>query len=362
MTIISALILLGILIFVHELGHFLVAKLSGVKVLKFSLGFGPKIIGKRIGETEYLISALPLGGYVKMLGEEPEEELPPEEADRAFNRQSVFKRALIVFAGPLFNILLTFFIFATMLGVGLPINIPVIKHLKPVIDAVEPGYPAEKAGLKPGDIIKEINGRPIDTWFDMVSIVAKSPDKELLFRVQRGDKVFTVSITPQRVEEKGPEGEKIILGRIGVRKTGGSFFETIKAESLIEAPIKGAYATYRMGLFIVDSIRMLLIGEVSLKNLGGPVTILKESGKAASAGLLPYLMFMALLSVNLGILNLLPIPILDGGHLLLFSVEAIKGRPLNERTVVIVQKIGYAILIVLMGFALYNDILRIFTD
>ncbi len=362
MTIISAIVLLGVLIFVHELGHFIVAKLSGVKVLKFSLGFGPRVVGKQFGETEYLLSALPLGGYVKMLGEEPDEELPPHEAERAFNLQPVSKKALIVFAGPLFNILFTYIIFTLVLSVGLPINIPVIKRLKPTIDQVEKGYPAQKAGLKAGDLVKEIDGRPIDTWFDLVNVVSRSPGKELEFTVQRGDRLIKLRITPMRVEEKGPGGKKVVIGRIGVRKTGGGFFETIEAKGLLQAPVMGARATYRMGFFIVDSIKMLVTGEVSLKNLGGPVTIIKESGKAASAGILAYIMFMALLSVNLGVLNLLPIPILDGGHLLLFAVEAMKGEPLNERTIIIVHKIGYAILIILMGFALYNDFVRIFTD
>jgi len=362
LTIISAIVLLGVLIFVHELGHFIVAKLSGVKVLRFSLGFGPKVVGKQFGETEYLLSAIPLGGYVKMLGEEPDEELPAEEAERAFNRQPIRKRALIVFAGPFFNVLLTYIIFTAVLAVGLPINIPVVKQLKPSIDKVEEGYPAQKAGLKAGDIVKEIDGRPVDTWFDLVSIVSKSPGKELEFMVLRGERLIKIKITPRRVEKKGPDGKRIVIGRIGVRKTGDGFFESIQAKGALEAPFKGAMATYRMGFFIVDSIRMLVTGEVSFKNLGGPVTIIKESGKAASAGILAYVMFMALLSVNLAVLNLLPIPILDGGHLLLFAVEAMKGEPLNEEIVIIVHKIGYAILIILMGFALYNDIVRIFTD
>lgn len=360
MTIISAVVLLGILIFIHELGHFIVAKLSGVKVLRFSLGFGPKVVGRKWGETEYMISAVPLGGYVKMLGEEPGEELDEAELKRAFHVQPLLKRALIVFNGPLFNILLTFVIFTIVLAWGSPVNIPVISKLLPVIDQVEEGYPAQRAGLKPGDTVLSIDGKKIDTWFDMVEIVAKSPGKELAFQVKRGGKVLDVKITPKSIEQEGGDGQKITIGRIGVRKVGGGFFTPIKANSLLDAPVKGVIATYKMGFFVIDSIKMLITGEVSVKNIGGPVTILKESGKAASAGLLPYLMFMAILSVNLGILNLLPIPILDGGHLLLFALEGIKGGPLSEKAVIVAHKIGYAIIIILMVFALYNDFLRIF--
>jgi len=360
-TIISAVILLGILIFIHELGHFLVAKLTGVKVLRFSLGFGPKVFGRTWGETEYMISAVPLGGYVKMLGEEPGEELDESDLRRAFHTQSLLKRALIVFTGPLFNILLTYLIFTAVLAGGVPVNIPVISKLLPVIDQVEKGYPAERAGLKPGDLVVSINDRRIDTWFDMVEIVSKSPGKQLRLGIKRGEELLDIPITPEKIEREDSEGKTVVIGRIGVRKTGGGFFQSVKAESLLEAPFKGFIATYRMGFFVFDSIRMLITGEVSVKNIGGPVTIFKESGKAASAGLLPYFMFMAILSVNLGILNLLPIPILDGGHLMLFLIEGIKGRPLDERTVVLAHKIGYAIIILLMVFALYNDFLRIFS-
>ncbi|HDO35470.1 MAG TPA: RIP metalloprotease RseP [Nitrospirae bacterium] len=360
MTILSAVILLGVLIFIHELGHFLVAKLIGVKVLKFSLGFGPGVIGRKFGETEYVLSAVPLGGYVKMLGEEPGEELDEAEKERSFQAQSLIKRSLIVVTGPLFNILLTFVIFTVVLSIGLPINVPVISRLLPVIDEVQEGYPAYEGGMKKGDVVLNINERKISTWLDMVDIVSKSPGKKLSFRVKRGKEVIDLSITPRSVEEE-VQGKKFVIGRIGVRKLGGGFFDQIKAESLLSAPYKGMVATYKMGFFIADSIRMLISGDISVKNLGGPVTILKESGKAASAGVLAYFMFMAVLSVNLGILNLLPVPVLDGGHLLLFGIEGLKGSPLNEKTIMFAHRIGYALIIILMVFALYNDFMRIFS-
>ncbi len=361
MTIISAILLLGILIFAHELGHFLVAKLSGVKVLKFSLGFGPRVVGRRIGETEYLISLFPLGGYVKMLGEEPEEEFSEEERERAFSAQPLIKRTLIVLAGPLFNIFLTYIIFTGVIATGSPITVPDAKNFLPFIDKVQQGYPAEAAGLKPGDRVIKIDDREIDTWFDMVEIVSRSPGKKLRFIVKRGDKTVTLQITPKEEEIKGPDGKPVKIGRIGVMKTSGSPLQLIQGKRIIDAPWLGLVATYRMSVFIVDTIKMLIAGEVSLKNIAGPGTIISESGKAASAGLLPYLMFMALLSVNLGILNLLPIPILDGGHLMFYMIEALRGRPLKEKTMLIIQRIGLAILIALMAFAIYNDIVRFLT-
>ena len=358
MTLISAILLLGILIFAHELGHFLVAKLSGVKVLKFSLGFGPKVIGRRFGETEYLLSLLPLGGYVKMLGEEPGEELLEEERARAFHFQPLFKRALIVMAGPAFNILLTYVIFTGVIASGGAITVPDAKNFLPVIDKVQKGYPAETAGFKAGDRVVKINDREIDTWFDMVDIVSRSPGKSLDFVVKRGEETLKLKITPKEEEIKGPDGKTMKIGRIGVMKTSGSPLQLIKGKRLIDAPWLGLVATYRMSVFIVDTVKMLIAGDVSLKNIAGPGTIISESGKAASAGVLPYLMFMALLSVNLGILNLLPIPILDGGHLMFYLIEALRGEPLKEKTMVVIQRIGLAILIALMAFAIYNDIVR----
>lgn len=361
MTFLSAIILLGILIFVHELGHFLFAKLANVKVLKFSLGFGPRILGKKYGETEYLLSAVPLGGYVKMLGEEQGDEITDEEKARAFNFQPLSKKALIVLAGPFFNILLTFVVYTVVLSMGLPVNTPVLSKILPVIDEVQEGYPGFEAGLRKGDLIVEIDGQKIDTWLDMVDIVAKNPGKDLRFVVKRGTELLSFMIKPKPLEETDIQGKKLIIGRIGVKKAGSGLFETIQSTSRLEAPFYGLVATYKMGRFVIETIVMLFTGELSTKNIGGPIMILSESGKAASVGLLAYIMFMALLSVNLGVLNLLPVPILDGGHILFFCIEAVKGKPLSEKTVLIAQRIGLAIIVTLMVFAFYNDIMRLIT-
>lgn len=359
MTFLMAIILFGILIFIHELGHFLFAKLYGVKVLKFSLGFGPKIIGKTIGETEYRISALPLGGYVKMIGEDPDEELSEEDKKRSLQNTPLLKRAMIVFAGPLFNILLTFAIFTFVLGIGMSVPIPNLANLMPVVDELEPGHPAELAGIKPGDKITAIDNKEIATWIEIINVVSVNPGKELQFTVLRNGESFKTKVTPLLKEIEGPDGKMIQVGRIGIKKTGTGMFSQVKSDSLLNAPVQGAIATIKMGFFIFDSIGMMLSGDISAKNISGPVTIIAESGKAASAGILPYIMFMALLSVNLGILNLLPIPILDGGHLLFYAIEGITGRPVSETVMGIAQKVGLALLLGLMAFALYNDIFRL---
>lgn len=363
MSVLSAILLFGFLIFIHELGHFIFAKISGVKVLKFSLGFGPKIIGKKIGETEYLISAVPLGGYVKMLGQEDVGEVQDEsdsaERENSFRYKSAFKRASIIFAGPIFNILLTFVIYTAVLSIGFSVPIPDLKNLLPTLDAVEDGYPAAKAGLQKGDTIVRINSHEIITWIDVINVVSMNPGENLSFVVKRDAKLLNFSITPVPVEEKDIKGDKIIIGRIGVRKAGAGIFTPIKSDSIFDAPIKGLIATYKMGFFIFDSIHMMISGNVSAKNISGPITIVAESSKAAAAGILPYFMFMAILSVNLGILNLLPIPILDGGHLLFLGIEVIRKKPLSEKAVMIAQRIGLAVIISLTIFAFYNDILRL---
>jgi regulator of sigma E protease len=373
MTFISAIILLGILIFVHEFGHFIFAKLMGVKVLKFSLGFGRKLIGRKIGETEYQIAAFPLGGYVKMFGEESGEEMrltgekeeePPSEEDlkRAFRAQSVGKRMLIVLAGPVFNILFTYVIFVGFLVADLPVVIPSLKDISPEVGQVVEGTPAERAGLKPGDIFIEADEKPVTTWFELVALVSVKPGEEMLFKVRRGEETLTVSITPEAVTEKGPEGEEVTIGRIGIIKADGDPFFAIEADGPLSALWGAAEATWKLSVLVLDVLGRLVTGTLSVKTVGGPITIVHESGKAAALGIAPYLFFMAFISTNLGIINLFPIPILDGGHIVFLSYEAVARKPANEKVVAFAQRMGLAFLLMLIILVTYNDILRVKDD
>jgi len=352
------IVVVGILVFVHELGHFLFAKKLGVRVLKFSLGFGPKLIGRKYGDTEYLISAVPLGGYVKMLGEEPGEELKEEDKPYAYNYQSVWKRALIVFAGPAFNFLLAYIIFLAVLISGLPINIPTMKAVMPVLERIEPKSPAENAGLKDGDIVTAIDGHAISVWQEMTGIIMKSPDKELVMKVRRGAENIEVKVTPKTSEVKDDEGKIHKIGRIGVSKQGG--VKTVAGNNL-SAPVNALKAVYYWSCMVGESVAMLISGQVSIKHLGGPIMIGKMSGDAAAVGALAFFMFISIISVNLAILNLLPIPVLDGGHLMFLTIEAVRRKPLSENMIIIAHKIGMAFIIVLMTLAIYNDIMRFIT-
>jgi len=357
-----ATVLFGVLIFVHELGHFVFAKLSGVKVLKFSLGFGPRVVGKKFGETEYLISLLPLGGYVKMYGEDVGDEVSPEDAGRSFKAQELWKKAMIVLAGPMFNILLTFVLYTSLLAIGIEVPVPDLKNLMPIVDEVEPGYPAATAGIQKGDKIVRIGDTEINTWIDIVNAVGLNPGKPLDFNVQRGQEQLKLTITPVAVSQTIKSGKTISVGRIGIKKTGQGLYTIVESRSLPDAPLKGFYATYKMGTVIFDSLWMTLSGEISFKNLGGPISIFSESSKAASAGAITYFLFMALVSVNLGVLNLLPIPVLDGGHLLFMAVEAARGKPVSEKAIAISQRIGIALLLALMALVMYNDMFRLLAN
>lgn len=352
-SVLSFILVLGVLIFVHELGHFLFAKAFGVKVLKFSLGFGNKVFGRKWGETEYLISAFPLGGYVKMFGEQQEDEVLPEERRRSFSHKPVWQRFGIVFGGPLFNLIFAVALFFFMfLFAGMPEPVDSTK-----IGEVNPGSAAEQVGLKAGDVVRIINGVPAVSWDNVSDAVKESKGAEVTLQVERDGQslAFVAKPTMQKVKNLFGEatGERYMLGI--VRSD-----EIRYVDASVGAAGRAALVqTWNLGYLTVMGIVKMIQQVIPASELGGPIRIAELAGQQMEAGWMHLLYFMGLLSVNLGILNLLPIPVLDGGHLVFLSLEAVRRRPLGERTMEISQKIGIAILGTLMIFVFYNDILRL---
>jgi len=437
-------IVLGVLIAFHEFGHFLMARWVGVRVLKFSLGFGPKVVGRQIGETEYLISAIPLGGYVKLFGEEESDASTPEEQRRSFAHQNLWSKVLIVFGGPGFNFLLAYLIFTGWLALGAPLFVPTFKDLTPDIEAVKPGSPAAAVGIVPGDRVMRVNetdistraelfdavakskgkaltldvrrgtqiktivvtpdstpvnengkdvivyslgieetaplitavmngspamaaglkegdrlvaidGQTIHTWAQMTGLVKESPNKSLRFDVNRNGQTVTLTVTPAS-EKAQINGHTVEIGKIGVSGPGRSL---IRASHPLLAAWYGIEATWGWTELTTVGIYKMIAGEISSKNIGGPLTIASISGEAGAQGMSSVVFLIAILSINLGVLNLLPIPILDGGHLLFFFIEAVIRKPLGERQREIAQQVGLVLLLVLMVFAFWNDIERL---
>ena len=442
------LIVLSVLIVVHELGHFLVARLCGVKVLRFSLGFGPVLWRRRLGadRTEWTLSALPLGGYVRML-DEREGEVAAHELPRAFNRQSVGRRSLIVLAGPLANFLLAFLIYWGLFWQGSEELLPVLgppelnspaaeagvangmlvlrvegeavaswqdfrwlllRHaagkarveldvqdadgatrqvlldtgvlaaegwqgepfarlglrfyqppLLPVVGEILPDSPGAAAGLRPGDRFLAIDGQPVTRWGEVVDAVRRAPGRALHVRLQRADRVFECDIVPQVAEDHGQR-----IGRIGVGVAGASDMalpelRTHVRHGFFGAAQKALRKTWEESIFSLQMFGKMLSGEASWRNLSGPVTIADYAGQSARQGSDAYLKFMALVSISLGVLNLLPIPILDGGHLMYHALEVIKGGALSESVMAWGQRIGVFLLFALMAFAFFNDLNRL---
>jgi regulator of sigma E protease len=348
-SIVSVVVLLGVLIFVHELGHFLMAKRAGVGVLKFSLGFGPRIIGRKIGETEYLLSLIPLGGYVKLLGESSDEELPEEDKARSFLKQTVWKRILIVGAGPVFNLLLALVTFAFVNMIGLPVLTTEIGSLQSDSAAIE-------SGMKMGDRIIVIDGKSLTKWDEISEIVTKSKGRPLRVKVRRDTITLDITVTPRSMKTRNLFGEEVESYKIGISP---SPHTVIERRNPISAFGEGFRQTWIISKLTVISIYKLFQGVISPKTLGGPILIAQIAGAQAKEGMVHFLLFMALLSINLAILNLLPIPILDGGHLLFYGIEMFTGREINVRWREMAQQIGFVLLSLLMIFVFLMDIERL---
>jgi len=360
------LFVLTIVVFFHELGHFLMARRCGIKVLVFSVGFGPEIAGffDRYG-TRWKISAIPLGGYVKFFGDENAASAPDQsaaatmtEAEKkdSFQFQPVGSRALVVAAGPVANFVLAIAIFA---GIFMTVG---KQTTSARVDTVQAGSAAQAAGFKPGDLVLMINGEKIESFSDMQRIVSISAGASLTVEVERDKAQVTLKAVPQLKEIKDNFGNVHRLGVLGIsRSMAPGDIKTERAPPL-RAIVMGAQETW----FVVDRtmsyISGVFTGREAADQLGGPIRIAQVSGQVATAGFAPLIHLTAVLSVSIGLLNLFPIPLLDGGHLLFYAIETIRGRPLSERAQELGFRIGLAIVLMLMIFATFNDILHLATS
>jgi regulator of sigma E protease len=457
-TLLATAVVLGVLIFVHELGHFLTAKWADIEVPRFSIGFGPKVVGFRRGETEYVISALPLGGYVKMAGMEelepiegPADGAPGVGADsgggahrgkrparrRDFESKSLPVRAFVISAGVIMNILFAFVVWSTIGAVwgvprpaepvvggvaeealpegaealarippgtrieavgdravanfdelrlelittrpgpavlhldGLPpvafevpqadtarallaAAIEPVMRVEPTITGLVEGSPAEAAGLRAGDRVLRAGGRPVETWQEFVGIIETSPGRPVPLRVRRSGEELELSVVP----ESNTLADGHVYGRIGARGPAAALAVPRERAGPVQAVAYGANETWRWMRLTVQFLGGMFSGRHSVRDVGGPILIGQLSGQVARAGLETFLNFMALLSINLAILNLLPIPVLDGGHLVFLAIEAVRGRALSVEQRVRLSQVGFVVILMIMAFAIGNDVLR----
>ncbi|MGH7275390.1 MAG: RIP metalloprotease RseP [Candidatus Rokuibacteriota bacterium] len=445
-TIVSFVLVIGILILIHELGHFIVARWCGVGVERFSIGFGPVLLRWRGKETEYCLSAIPMGGYVKMMGEESPLEGAPAvayDAEKAFALKSLPARFLIVFAGPGMNFVLAALIFTVVLAtIGRPVwpavvgrvaeggpaaaaglrtgdlvthvdgsrvsywedldraiagsqgralvltvqrgpaeqtltvtprrtvvRDPIFRdpkdawefgagpQLTPQIGAVNPGSPAERAGLRGGDLVVAVAGQPVFTPDELMQAIQKRGGQTFDLTVKREGRQERVAVTATAVKEKGPTGQDTEIGRIGV----GIVTQVVRYEAYnpVVAVWYGWVRTWEMTALTAKGLWKMVSGQIDSSNLGGPIQIAAEAGRQAKEGVASLALFTAIISVNLALLNLLPVPMLDGGHLFFFVIEAILGRPLSLKKREAAQQLGFVLLMLLMVYALYNDLVRI---
>ena len=445
-SLLAFIIAIGALVTVHEFGHYWVARRLGVKVLRFSIGFGNPLWQRRFGRdrTELVVAAIPLGGYVKML-DEREGEVAPEELDRAFNRQPLSTRVAVVVAGPLFNFLFAILVYWCMFVAGVPGLRPVVGEvqtdslaaaadiragdeilsingqptptweatvmelldaslgdqasipltvrgadgderrlqaglgdgellekggvlenfgigvwqLPPVIDEIVPNGAAEKAGLQSGDRILRVDDELIDSWNEWVNYVRQRPEQTLNVQIERGASDLTLTLVPARKLEAGEAigfiGASVQLPDQEQRDT----MRVVVRYGLIEAVSVALHKTWDVTTLTLRTLWKMIAGKASVENLSGPISIAQYAGQSATIGLAAFLGFLGIVSVSLGVLNLLPIPVLDGGHLLYYAVEFVKGSPVSETTQIIGQKIGILMLLALMSVAFYNDLLRL---
>lgn len=361
--VIPFLFVLTLVVFFHELGHFWVARRAGVRVVTFSLGFGPEIVGfnDRHG-TRWRIAAVPLGGYVRFFGDEDAASTPDAarlsqmsaaERNESFFYKPVAWRAAIVAAGPVANFLLAIAIFAIVFMVfGKQVTAP-------RVDQINPGSAAEMAGFKPGDLVLEIDGAKVDSFSDMQRIVGSHAGQPLAFTVERGDRQVTLTATPELKEVKDPFGNSHRTGLLGISRSLAAGDVTTQRFGPVEAIGMGVQETWFVVARTFDYLGGLVAGRESADQLGGPIRIAQVSGQVATFGIGALLSLAAVLSVSIGLLNLFPIPLLDGGHLLFYAFEAIRGRPLSARTQDIGFRIGLALVLMLMIFATWNDVLHI---
>jgi regulator of sigma E protease len=351
-TIVAFMILIAIIVFVHEFGHFIAGKIFKIQVDEFSIGFGPAAFSFKYGTTQYRINWLPLGGYVRFYGADIEEEIPLAMQEKSFSHAKLYKRAIVSFAGPLANFVLSFFIMLSLVWHGLPTP-------STVIDVV-PNSIAQTSGLKSADKILEINSIKMENWPDLVKVISNSANQKLTFKIEREQKIIFVSITPALQSSETIYGTKEKSGKIGITPFKDAPTSIIQAKSMSDGFQKAFHYLINQMLIIYTGIKMLFTGAIPLSNLGGPIAVAGIAGDAAKAGIIAFLLTMSLISVNIGMMNLLPLPALDGGALLLYLVEGFYGKPLPKSVQIGVQKLGIFLILFLFCLVFYNDILRLF--
>ena len=358
------LFVLTIVVFIHELGHFLVARWCGVGIKAFSIGFGPEIVGfnDRYG-TRWKISWIPLGGYVKFIDDENAasagggrrtlDQLTPEERARSFQGKSLAQRAAVVAAGPIANFLLAIVIFTAIFGI-FGERITAAK-----VDVVNSGSVAERAGFLAGDRVISIDGSAIESFGEMQRIVGMSPDKPLHFMVERGGKTVDITVTPELKEITDRFGNTMRMGLLGIQRNAAPEEWTLQRHDPVTALVMALKETYFVISRSLGYLYDVVTGRESADQLGGPIRIAQVSGQVATAGFVALLNLAAIISVSIGLINLFPIPMLDGGHLLFYGIEALRGRPLSEGTQEIGFRIGLAFVLMLMIFATWNDLIHL---